>query len=93
MEARKESQEGGSRMLDAAEECVKGRARNDLWTGPHKDVVTLTCMHLFMSGEGGSQIEVGRRVNEWSGSRDGECGLCEGICVRRGAGEGQRHLF
>lgn len=43
-----ESQEGGSRVLDASEGCIKGRMRNDLWVGPHKDVVPLTCMHLFI---------------------------------------------
>lgn len=63
----------------------KRRERSDLWVRPHKGVVILTCMHLFVSGEEGSQIEAGTRVNGWSESGDSEYGLCEGSCAQRGS--------
>lgn len=59
-----------------------------------KDVVTLMYMHLFMSGGGGSQTEVARRVNgRESGSGDSECGLCERTCAGREAVESQGGLL
>lgn len=71
----------------------KRRERSDLWVRPHKDVVVLTCMHLFVSAGEGSQTEAGTRVNGWSEGGRSEYGLCKEAMLRGSREKSERFVL